>query len=65
MSVREGNLPMADFVVMEVTKCIESLTHDQRGLRLCEVLTLGNEKEELATFTKPRAEDIRNIQLTR
>jgi len=63
--MRAVNLPMADFVVMEVTKCVESLSHDQGGLRLCEVLTLGNEKEELATLTKPITEDIRNIQLTR
>jgi len=43
---------MADAVCVQVVERIESLAHDQSSLGLCQVLSLGDEKEKLATLAK-------------
>ena len=49
-------LPVADFVVMQVAESIESLAHDKSGLCFSQVLLLSDEEEKFTTFTEPRDE---------
>ena len=43
---------MADLVVVEITESVESLAHDKSGLRLSQVLLLGDVEEKFSTFAK-------------
>ena len=47
------NLPVTDFVVMQVAESIESLAHDKSGLCFSQVLLLSDEEEKFTTFTEP------------
>ena len=52
----EIDLPVADFVVMQVAESIESLAHDESSLSFSKVFLLSDEEEKFTTFTEPRDE---------
>jgi len=45
-------LPVANFVVVQVAESIESLAHHECCLRLCQVLSLCDEKEKFTSFAQ-------------
>ena len=51
---------MANAVSVQVVERVESLTHDESSLCLCQVLSLGDEKEEFATLAKSTQKQIRS-----
>ena len=61
-SCNPRNLPVTDFVVMQVAESIESLAHDKGGLCFSQVLLLSDEEEKFTTFTEPKFEMKISIQ---
>ncbi len=56
------NLPVADFIVMQIAESIESLAHDKSGLCFSQVLLVSDEEEKFTTFTEPKCEMKISIQ---
>ena len=54
---------MADAICVQVVERIESLTHDQSSLCLCQMLSLCDEKEKLATLAKSTKNKLRGGQI--
>ena len=46
---------MADLVVVQVAKSVESLAHYKSSLRFSQVLPFRDEEEQLTTLAKPEA----------
>jgi hypothetical protein len=46
------DLPMANFVIVQVAERVECLTHDQGRLRLCQVFALCDEEKQLTAFAE-------------
>ena len=45
------NLPVADFIVMQIAQGVEGLAHYECGLRFCQMFPLRDKEEKFTSFT--------------